>query len=174
MKQLDFNPKKTTQAFRNNYKLHDLAESHGKNLLVQFGFDFKSFGEDRRYEKVWEKGEDKPDTLIDYNGKTLLLDWKGKHKSKWIVNERAILSYKKWSAELNLPIMIAFFVFSADNTKLIDRRFAVINLHQYRLQTKREWDKNKTVRFSDDIPKFNGANIMRFFKEDYYKLIKRI
>ncbi len=171
MKNLDFQPKKTTQKFRSNYKLHDMAEFHGKNLLVQFGFDFQAFGEDRRYEKVWEKGEDKPDALISYNGKKLLLDWKGKHKSKWIVNERAVRSYEKWSAELNLPLMIAFFVFDSEN-KLIDRRFAVLNLHQYKVRTQREWDKNKTVRFPDDIPFFNGANMMKFFKEDYSGLIK--
>ena len=171
MKSLDFQPKKSTQKFRSNYKLHDLAEFHGKNLLVQFGFDFHAFGEDRRYEKVWEKGEDKPDALIDYNGKKLLLDWKGKHKSKWIVNERAIRSYEKWSRELKIPLMIAFFVFDNED-KLTDRRFAILSLHQYKVQTKREWDKNKTVRFPDDIPVFNGANIMKFFKDDYYELIK--
>jgi hypothetical protein len=170
MKSLDFQPKKSTSKFRSNYKLHDLAEDAGKNLLVQFGFDFKPFGEDRRFERVWEKGEDKPDIIIDYNGKKLLLDWKGKHKAKWIVNKRAIISYEKWSSELNLPIMIAFFVFNSEN-KLTDRRFAVLNLHQYKESQSREWDKNKTVRFTDSLPVFNGANIITFFTNNYSNLI---
>ena len=59
MKNLDFKPAKSTEDFRSNYKLHDIAEFNGKNLLVQWGFKCSDFGEDNRYKKVWEKGEDK-------------------------------------------------------------------------------------------------------------------
>ena len=90
MKKLDFNPSKSTDDFRKNYKLHDIAEYNGKNLLTQWGFKCTEFGEDNRYKKVWEKGEDKPDTIISYNDRSALLDWKGKHGSTWLVNERAI------------------------------------------------------------------------------------
>ena len=37
MKGLDFRPAKSKEEFRGNYKLHDLAERTGKNLLVQWG-----------------------------------------------------------------------------------------------------------------------------------------
>ena len=91
MKELDFKPHKTTEEFRNNYKLHDLAEECGKNLLVQWGIKFDLFGKDRRYEKVWERGKDKPDLIISYKGKEGLLDWKGKHTSRWIMKYGAAL-----------------------------------------------------------------------------------
>ena len=110
MKKLDFNPSKSTKDFRKNYKLHDIAEYYGRNLLIQWGFSCTEFGEDNRYKKVWEKGEDKPDAIITYNGRSALLDWKGKHGSTWLVNERAIKSYKKWKAEIDLPLIVAFFV----------------------------------------------------------------
>ena len=110
MKNLDFNPTKSTDDFRKNYKLHDIAEFNGKNLLTQWGFTCHDFGEDNRYKKVWEKGEDKPDSIISYKDKSALLDWKGKHSSTWLVNERAFKSYQKWSKEFGLPVVIAFFV----------------------------------------------------------------
>ncbi|MCB0732542.1 MAG: hypothetical protein KDC88_16080, partial [Ignavibacteriae bacterium] len=93
MKTLDFKPKKSKEDFRKNYKLHDLAEYHGKNLLTQWGIDFEDFGKDKRYEKVWEKGEDKPDIIAELNGKKFLIDWKGKTKEVFWVNKRAIDSY---------------------------------------------------------------------------------
>jgi len=75
MKELDFRPAKSKEEFRSNYKLHDLSEQVGKNLLVQWGFDFKTLGEDKRYQKLWEKGEDKPDIILTSKGKSALLDW---------------------------------------------------------------------------------------------------
>ena len=51
MKNLDFRPSKSTKDFRKNYKLHDIAEYNGKNLLVQWGFKCTEFGEDNRYKK---------------------------------------------------------------------------------------------------------------------------
>ncbi len=162
MKKLDFQPVKSDKAFRKNYKLHDLAEEQGKNLLVQWGFNFKNFGEDRRNEKVWERGEDKPDIIIEFNGKYALVDWKGKRKPKWIVNERAAKSYEKWREKMNMPMMIVFFVFD-EKENVRERRFAVLGINNYELSKGRQWDANKTVEFRNDLPKFTAPEIIKFF-----------
>jgi hypothetical protein len=159
MKNLDFNPAKSTDDFRKNYKLHDIAEFNGKNLLTQWGFKCSDFGEDNRYRKVWEKGEDKPDTIISYKNKSALLDWKGKRGAKWLVNERAIKSYQKWSEEFGLPIVIAFFVIT-DDQKIIKRNFAILNKHLHKVSNSRQWDKNTTIEFQKDIPEFTKANLL--------------
>ena len=86
---------------------------------------------------------------------------KGKRGAKWFVNERAIKSYEKWSSEFKLPIIVAFFVIDNDK-KIIKRNFAVINEHQYRTSTGRQWDKNVTVEFQNDIPEFTKGNLLGF------------
>lgn len=161
MKELDFKPAKSKEDFRKNYKLHDLAETTGKNLLTQWGFDFVQFGEDRRFEKLWEGGKDKPDVVIKFKGKLCLLDWKGKHKSGWIVNTRAVNSYLMWNQKLNLPVVIVFFVFNEDNT-LKDRRFAFLPVHKYVESEKKQWDKNSTVIFRDDLSEFTKDNLVKY------------
>ena len=160
MEELDFKPAKTKNDFRSNYKLHDLAESVGKNLLVQWNIKFRNFGEDRRFESTWEKGEDKPDAVITYNGKSVLVDWKGKHSGNWIVNERAVKSYERWKEKLNLPVLICFFEFNESNS-VIDRRFAILETHEYSENKKKQWDKNKTVEFGGELPVFNKLNLIK-------------
>ncbi len=164
MKDLDFNPLKSQEAFRKNYALHDYAEYHGKNLLTMWGIKFNDFGGDKRFEKVWEKGDDRPDTIISYKDKSVLLDWKGKRKAKWIVNERAVTSYEKWSKDLNIPVIIVFFVLSDEGYSL-ERRFAYINKHKYIVSSGRQWDKNKTVEFPKDIPEFTKGNLLSLILE---------
>ncbi len=161
MKELDFSPAKSKEEFRINYKLHDLAERAGKNLLVQWGIQFKAFGEDKRYEKLWEKGEDKPDIIIDYKGKQLLLDWKGKQSKAFLVNLRSIKSYEQWQKKLNIPVVIAFLVF--DNQGILtDRRFAFLPIHRYAESKSKQWDKNKTVEFGEELLKFTKENLLKF------------
>lgn len=159
MKELDFNPSKSTEDFRSNYKLHDAAEFHGKNLLTQWGISFKEFGSDKRFEKVWEKGGDKPDLIINYKNKKALLDWKGKRNSKWLVNERAVSAYLEWSEKFHIPILIVFFVFG-NGGELKDRRIAFHGKHSYILSKEKQWDKNKTIEFQNDIPFFNKHNFI--------------
>lgn len=163
MKKLDFSPQKSTEDFRKNYKLHDLAEYHGKNLLSQWGVDFIDYGKDRRYERVWEKGEDKPDIIAQYSNMQFLIDWKGKNKETFWVNKRAIDSYNIWSKKLNLPVVIIFFVFGKDH-ELKDRRFAIINIHKFKAVEKKAWDKNSIVKFDLDIPKLTKANLITLLK----------
>ncbi len=163
MKELNFNPKKSTQEFRDNYKLHDLAEEVGLNLLVQWGFNFESFGKDRRYEKLWEKGEDKPDMIITYNGKSALLDWKGKQSKGWLVNERAVKAYENWERKLKMKVIVCFFVFNSSKI-LEDRRFAVVGIHPFVGSKNKQWDNNKTVEFADKLPVFNKENLISLFE----------
>lgn len=160
MEDLNFQPHKSKEEFRKNYKLHDLAEECGKNLLIQWGMKFDIFGKDRRYEKVWEKGMDKPDLIISYKGKEALLDWKGKHSNRWIMNERAYQSYLDWKNKMNMPVFVAFFLFD-EKENLIDNRVAVIGVHVPKLSSKKEWDKNKTVDFEELLPAFTKAELIK-------------
>ncbi len=162
MKELDFKPHKSKEEFRKNYKLHDLAEAHGKNLLIQWGIEFSEFGKDRRYEKVWEKGKDKPDLIISYKGKEALLDWKGKHSAKWLMNERAYNAYLEWKSKMNMPVFVSFFQFD-EKDNLLDKRFAVIGFHQPKASKEKEWDKNKTVEFDDILPEFTKSKFLKYF-----------
>ena len=159
MEELDFNPSKSTEDFRKNYKLHDLAEFNGKNLLTQWGINFKEFGSDKRYQKVWEKGADKPDLIVEYKENKALLDWKGKRSPKWLVNERAVSSYLEWSQKFHIPILIVFFVFN-DYGEIKDRRIAFVGKHSYILSKEKQWDKNKTIEFQNDLPFFDKANFI--------------
>lgn len=160
MKELDFRPAKSKEEFRNNYKLHDLAERIGKNLLVQWGIEFKEFGEDKRYEKLWEKGEDKPDVIIKYKNDFALLDWKGKSTKTFIVNERAANAYLKWQKKLEVPVIIVFLVFDEDRN-LIDRRVAFLEAHKFNSSRLEQWDKNRTVEFDEELPKFTKENLIK-------------
>lgn len=161
MKDLDFDPYKSTEDFRRNYRLHDLTEIHGKNLLLQWSFRFNEFGKDNRYEKVWEKGEDKPDLLIEYKNKFAFLDWKGKHKPLWIVNKRAVSAYEKWRAKFNIPVFICFAVFDEHNS-IVDFHFACLGSHGYIVSRKKEWDKNDTIEFKTELPVFSKSNILKY------------
>jgi hypothetical protein len=160
MKELDFKPHKSTEEFRANYKLHDMAEVCGKNLLIQWGIKFDLFGKDRRYEKVWENGKDQPDLIISYKGKEALLDWKGKHTSKWIMNERAYQSYLAWKNKMNMPVFVIFFKFD-EKENLIENRLAVVGLHKANRSSEKEWDKNKTVEFENTIPAFTKSELLK-------------
>ncbi len=161
MKDLDFDPLKSGDEFRHNYRLHDLAEMGGKKMLTNWGFSFDDFGMDKRYEKVWEKGEDKPDLILSYNGRRALLDWKGKHKPVWLINKRAFLSYKKWMLKINSPAFVCFFVFD-DKNKITDVRFASIGKHSFLESKEKEWDKNATVEFEMDLPAFTKQNLISY------------
>jgi hypothetical protein len=161
MQDLNFNPYKSTSDFRKNYKLHDLAETAGKNLLTQWGFEFHDFGKDNRYKKVWEKGKDKPDIIISYKNKKALLDWKAKHKSKWLINERAYNSYKEWEKILLLPVIISFFVFD-EKKEIADMRFACLSSHKHKASSEKEWDKNQTIEFENALPLFSKPALIKF------------
>ncbi len=161
MEDLNFDPAKSTSQFRRNYKLHDLAEYNGKNLLTQWGIKFADFGEDKRYQKVWEKGNDKPDLIINYKEKECLIDWKGKHKADWIANKRAIESYINWKEKFGMPVFICFAVFDNENI-LVEIKFASIGVHKFEEAKKRQWDKNEIVRFEKDLPDFTKVNLLKF------------
>ena len=168
MKSLNFQPAKTKEDFRKNYKLHDLAEYHGKNLFAQWGIDFKDYGKDRRFERVWEKGEDKPDIIAEYNGIKFLIDWKGKSKEAFWVNKRAVESYKSWSKKLDLEVVICFFLFDRYN-HIKDRRFAKLSSHRYAVNDNKAWDKNDVVKFDNDLPKFTKLNLIKALKSNTLK-----
>ena len=159
MKALTFDPTKSEEEFRKNYKLHDLAEYHGKNLFFQWGIEFKDFGKDRRYEKFWEKGKDRPDIVAEYNDYRFLIDWKSKSKESFWVNKRAVDSYLIWSNKLNLEVVICFFLFDK-NKQLTDRRFALLSKHKFQTDEKKAWDRNKVVKFENDLPKFTKVNLL--------------
>lgn len=165
MEALSFKPFKEKSKFRSNYKLHDLAETHGNNLLTQWGISFIPFGEDRRLEKSWEKGNDKPDIIIEHKGKFSLLDWKGKKSNKFIANKRAIESYIRWEAKTGMPVFLAFIVFD-DKFSLCDRRIVRLGFHNFIECELLQWDKNETVMFNEDVPRFTKDNLLMLMKKN--------
>lgn len=164
MEKLSFKPFKEKRKFRSNYKLHDLAESHGNNLLIQWGISFIPFGEDRRLEKFWEKGNDKPDIIIEHKGKFSLLDWKGKQSNKFIANKRAVESYIRWEEKTGMPVFIAFLIFD-EKLNLCDRRIARLGYHDFSECESLQWDKNKTVMFDSELPKFTKDNLLTLMQK---------
>ncbi|NWF89133.1 MAG: hypothetical protein HXY50_06675 [Ignavibacteriaceae bacterium] len=110
---------------------------------------------------MWEGGKDKPDLIISYKGKEALLDWKGKHSNRWIMNERAYQSYLDWKDKMNMPIFIAFFLLD-EKENLNDNRVAVIGTHTPKPSSKKEWDKNRTVEFEDSLPVFTKAELLKY------------
>lgn len=160
MEKLDFRPSKSKEEFRKNYKLHDLAEYHGKNLITQWGIKYNEFGMDKRYQAVWEKGKDKPDLVLLINNKKVFLDWKGKKSRKWLVNKRAVEAYEMWKNKFDLPVVIVFFVFDKENN-ILERRIASLGLHKYKDSINKQWDKNLTVEFIENLPDFTKQNLFK-------------
>jgi len=110
-------------------------------LLRKNGFDPVPFGEDRRNERVWEKGKDKPDRKILKNGRGIaLVDWKGKSKDYWMINERAYNGYLGWSDKLKLPVYVAIWSFQSGQGKFIKLPAGTVS-------KKTEWDRNAVVVF---------------------------
>ncbi len=141
MKKLDFQVIKDNQKFQENYKLSDKAAAMGDKLLREHGLEVVPFGEDRRNERVWEAGKDRPDRRILKNGKEIaLLDWKGKSKDYWMINERAYNGYLEWGVKLHLPVYVAIWSFGSNQGKFI-------RLPAGRVSKKTEWDKNAVVVF---------------------------
>jgi len=162
MEELTFRPYKSKNDFRKNYKLHDLAEAAGKNLLVHWGIDFKPFGEDNRYTRVWEKGDDKPDAVITYKGKEALLDWKGKHAEQWMMNKRAALAYQRWGEKFSVPVFVCYVVFTKENF-VKEIRFVNLRRHSFQTEEKKAWDKNEVVVLTETPPLFTKANLLKFW-----------
>jgi hypothetical protein len=120
LKKLEFNPVKSKQKFLENYELSDRAAQMGDEMLRKNGFDPVPFGEDRRNERVWEAGKDKPDRKILKNNREIaLVDWKGKSREYWMINERAYNGYLEWGSKLNLPVYVAIWSFRSRRGKFI-------------------------------------------------------
>ena len=153
MKELDFNPIKSKRKFLENYELSDRAAQMGDEMLLKNGFTPVPFGEDKRNERVWEVGKDKPDRKILKDGREIaLVDWKGKSKDYWMINERAYNGYLEWSSKLKLPIYVAIWSFQSGRGKFIKLPAGTVS-------KKTEWDRNPVVAFDpkemkswDDLP----------------------
>jgi len=141
VKDLKFDPLKSEEKFLENYRLSDRAAEMGDEMLRKNGFDSVPFGEDRRNERVWEVGEDRPDRKVLRDGREIaLVDWKGKSKDYWMINERAYNGYLKWSNKLGLPVYVAIWSFQINLGKFI-------KLPAGTLMKGTEWDKNSVIKF---------------------------
>ncbi len=144
---------KEEKKFLENYDLSDRAAAIGDALLRQNGLEPLSFGEDRRNERVWEAGKDKPDRRILKSGREIaLLDWKGKSKDHWMINERAYNGYVEWGVKLNLPVYVAIWSFQGEKGRFI--RLPLVTFSRAK-----QWDKNvvavfdpKQMRPWNDLP----------------------
>ena len=141
MKELDFNPIKSKRKFLENYELSDRAAQMGDEMLRKNGFTPVPFGEDRRNERVWEVGKDKPDRKILKGGREIaLVDWKGKSKDYWMINERAYNGYLGWSSKLKLPVYVAIWSFESSEGKFVKLPAGTVS-------RKTAWDRNAIVVF---------------------------
>jgi len=113
----------------------------GDDLLRKNGFDPVPFGEDRRTERVWEVGKDKPDRKIVKAGREIaLLDWKGKSRDHWMINRRAYNAYLEWGIKLKLPVYVAIWSFQSKMGKFVRLRLGMGS-------TATEWDRNAVIIF---------------------------
>lgn len=161
MKKLEIDPFKSKEAFRKNYELHDKAAKYGEELLAKWGFKFQEFGKDKRYERVWEKGEDKPDLILIYGNKNVsLLDWKAKRSSRLIVNKRAYDAYKIWMEKFNLPVLIAFCFFDKEE-KIEKIEFVNLLYAKVSHRSEKVWDKNMVVEFESKTISFTKENLLK-------------
>lgn len=132
---------KSRDKFISNYELSDQAAQRGDSILGANGFEPVQFGEDRRNEPVWEAGDDKPDRKVRKAGRDIaLLDWKGKKKDDWMMNERAYNAYLKWGEQLGLPVYVAIWSNESNDGKFI-------RLPSKTISKKEMWDKNTVVMF---------------------------
>ena len=146
----DFELIKKKEIFLKNYNLHDIASSIGDKMLTSMGFELEEFGKDERYRAVWEAGKDKPDRIVLKDGRTLfLLDWKGKASEKFIMNQRAYLSYLKYSEKMDLPCWVIFFIIDREKELIEDIKCVELNNAKITKEY-REWNGNKVVEFSSD------------------------
>jgi hypothetical protein len=140
--------------FQKNYRLHDLAQKFGEECLKEWGIEFHSFGEDKRKEKVWEAGKDKPDVVILRDGVEIgLLDWKGKRRHDWKMNERAYDAYAQWGEEKHLKVFVAMAVIDLDTSALRAFKFIQIPCPDAIAAIRHEWDKNRVVVFKEQSMK---------------------
>jgi len=113
----------------------------GDDMLRKNGFDPVPFGEDRRNERVWEVGMDKPDRKIVKTGREIaLLDWKGKSGDYWMINQRAYNAYLEWGLKLKLPVYVAIWSFQTNIGKFI-------KLPAGKVSKGTEWDRNAVITF---------------------------
>jgi hypothetical protein len=90
---------------------------------------------------VWEGSKDKPDRKILKDGREIaLVDWKGKSKDYWMINERAYNGYLEWSSKLKLPVYVAIWSFQSGRGKFM-------KLPAGTLSRKTEWDRNPVIVF---------------------------
>ena len=152
MKELKNKVIKTTKQFHINYSLHDIAEAEGVKILSNLGYEACAYGEDRRYDNVWEAGEDKPDCSIirkKEKGEVLcLLDWKGKRSSGYMINKRAYDSYLKISQNIQKSVIIAMAKMDTKK-KITAFKYFVMPEEGLVVGSKIMWDGNVVVLFSD-------------------------
>jgi len=161
MKDLNHYPSKSSFEARGNNKLHDLAETCGKNLLIQWGFKFEPIGENKQYKKIWDERDDRPDGIIEYKGKKAFVYWKGRRHPVWLVNKQAVSACEKGKEDLQFPVIICFAVFDR-HYYFLDFRFAVLGVHLFTESEKKDLEYDKVVEFVIDLPEFKKADILRY------------
>jgi len=153
MKVLDFEPKKTTAQFLDNYKKHDIALRKVTTYFQQRRFTVIHYGLDKRNERIW--GDDRPDLLIWRNGYWLaFIDCKGHSEDTWFINERAYNTYLDYSRLYQIPIVCIWVNLTTGSMQYAEIPFDK-PIHDYMPH-----DRNNVVKTQDVSP--------------IHKLIKRL
>lgn len=148
---LNYKPIKTKERFLQNYQMHDVASEFILKLLTNKGYFVFHLGKDLRNRRVQMKNEI-PDFLLLTKNLLIGFDVKSKSKNDWfgIVNERAVLGYRKFQLKVStknykIPIYSQFIIIE-NNKPLNDLGFS--NLSEVCIEKKRMWDGNLTYKFN--------------------------
>ena len=160
MNKKDYNPGCFSQEFDNSPKLNGMAETCGKNLLIQWGFKFSPFEDNKQFRKFWDGKENIPDLVVEYNCKKAFINWKGKRRRAWQVSKYPIDEYEKWKDKLKFPFLICFAVFDRSDD-FQDFRFAVPGVHKFIFSKGKSQYSNEVIEFEDDLPEFTKADVIK-------------
>ncbi len=143
------------------FRLHEMAETCGKDLLIQWGFKFSPFKENKKIRKNWEGRKDYPDLIVEYKGKKAFINWIGKRRQSWQIEKQPVSIYEKWKEKLGYPLLICFAVFDRANY-FKDIRFAVLGAHKYILCQKKALGSNGVIEFENELPEFTKADVLKY------------
>ncbi len=160
MKQQNPDRQKKLEELKNKFKLREKSDSYLKNLFIQWGIHFSKIEDDKEYSKMLERNKEKPNLLVEYRGKKVVVDFISKHDPVWIVDKLTVKNYNAWIEKLNLPLLVVFFAFD-ERDSLVDKRVAKLGTHVYVDSNNGESNGKQCVEFTDELPGFDKVNMLK-------------
>lgn len=136
----DFDVIKTREEWLEQYDKHDILQKEACPWLLDNGFEILTEGDDRRYEEVWEAGDDTPDFRLRCpTGEQVYVDWKSKTFRDVIgwINQRSYHSYQR----TEYPVFVGFGLVDEDEGNLLYKLFCDLDRADT-VDEGEQWDKN--------------------------------